>query len=621
MSNVAPPRLASQNIATHDETTQSTSISNRPSYEQASTENSPVGPGPARIRKKRSSANVQNVNQNRGSASNSALDGSSKASLSTNSTPNKAVRKGSLRNVVRKIFGRKAKAAEEEEKNSTPTKPPSRHGYTTSDPGVLRPIPEQPPPAAPQTFASGLNSNPPQRTLSAPLKLLDPPELRRARSPYAVEFPQSSKLKPLDLGNPFHKEQREPRRRATLPSLIMDEKEAAVLAKAIQVRSDDYKPEEYDGTTNPYDDSEIGVALSTPTRKQYRRSRSADDLRRMVQSLQPVRERTEEIKYWRQSTAGSVLRHPTPGMLEDDASDHNEERVVSPVSERQHDPFVVDQVDTNTGKVSPMRDSPLMSRPATAHQDQGYELENRVTRLENGLATFQNALERLTAQSNRRTIIIDNTTSPRGSRENTPSILVNSLLDADYTQGDYNQREYTYSPVAENPYADRHSRDDTTPQPGQSRGDFHPSPGRTYTALYSIINHERSARRNLESEVRALQQSLSDMQYQLSRPLIRQPTSSYIRHPQTNSNYGPQMTHFRDHSYTSNALDPNMPGQRLTSRFSLSNSLTDSEAARLREARDGDTEDDTGKSFDLYQTPAEEQRQRLSQPISDGGMF
>ncbi|KAG8626990.1 hypothetical protein KVT40_005935 [Elsinoe batatas] len=603
MSNVVPPRVASQNIATHEETAQNSSTGNRASYEQASTENSPVGPGPARIRKKRSSANVQNGTQNRGSASNSALDGSSKASLSTNSTPNKAVRKGSLRNVVRKIFGRKAKAVEEEEKNSTPTKPPSRHGYTTSDPGVLRPIPEQPPPAAPQTFASGLNSNPPQRTLSAPLKLLDPLELRRARSPYAVEFPQSSKLKPLDLGNPFHKEQREPRRRATLPSLIMDEKEAAVLAKAIQVRSEDYKPEEYDGTTNPYDDSEIGVALSTPTRKQYRRSRSADDLRRMVQSLQPVRERTEEIKYWRQSTAGSVLRHPTPGMLEDDVSDHNEERVVSPVSERQHDPFVVDQVDTNTGKVSPMRDSPLMSRPAPAHQDQGYELENRVTRLENGLATFQNALERLTAQSNRRTIIIDNTTSPRGSRENTTSILVNSLLDADYTQ-------------------DRHSRDDTTPQPGQPRGDFHPSPGRTYTALYSIINHERSARRNLESEVRALQQSLSDMQYQLSRPLIRQPTPSYInRHPQTNLNYGPQMTHFRDHSYASNALDPNMPGQRLTSRFSLSNSLTDSEAARLRETRDGDTEDGTGKSFDLYQTPAEEQRQRLSQPISDGGMF
>ncbi|PSK35911.1 Oxysterol-binding 1 [Elsinoe australis] len=618
MSNGHSTRFASQNVSAQESSHKEPSNDPRVSYEQPQPNDSPTTTGPARIRKKRSSANVQAGSQNRYSTTNSALDGVSKTSGSVNSTPGKTARKGSLRNVVRKIFGRKPKV-EDEEVKTTPAKPPSRHGYTTSDPGVLRPIPEQAP-AAPQTTTSALSSNPPQRavpqrTLSAPLKLLDPPELRRARSPYAVEFPQSSRLKPLDLGNPFHKEQKEPKRRATLPSLIMDEKEAAVLAKAIQARSEDYNPDDYAGTRNPYDDAEIGLAVTTPTRKQNRRSRSADDLRRMAYSLQPVRKRTEEIKYWRQSTAGSVLRQPTLGHIDSDEIEAGLQRDVSPISEYHNDPFVVEEptASADTAKVSPMRDSPLMSRPATAGAAPGTDLESRVTRLENGLATFQNALERLTAQSNRRTIIIDKTTSPRGSRQNTPSILVNSLLDADY-----NQREY--SPVAENPYTDRRSREEATPRSCRQQEDFQPSPSRTYTALYSIINHERNARRTLENEVRALQQSLSDMQYQLSQPLIRRPTPSYSHRSLHQSQYGPQMTHFREASYATGNLDPNMPGQRLTSRFSLSDSLTDSEAARLRDTRDADDGDDTAKSFDLYQTPAEEQRQRSSQLV-DGGMF
>ncbi|PNS16367.1 Oxysterol-binding 1 [Sphaceloma murrayae] len=607
MSNGNPTNAPSHTVANNEDSIKDLSAGPRSSYEQAS-----PNTGSARIRKKRSSANVQAVN--RISAANSALDTASKTSLSVTSTPSKTNRKGSLRNAVRKLFGKKAKAAEEEVKTS-PAKPPSRHGYTTSDPGALRPIPEQTTTPSAQGLSSPLNSHPPQRTLSAPLKLLDPPELRRARSPYAVEFPQSSRLKPLDLGNPFHRDQKEPKRRATLPSLIMDEREAAVLAKAIQVRSEDYNPDQFSGTMHPYDDSEIGLAVSTPTRKQHRRSRSADDLRRMAYSLQPVRERNEEIKYWRQSTAGSVLRHSVHS-LEDRHGQIDEHRDVSPMSEHHANSSVVNKDDgdgVDIAKVSPMRDSPLMSRPTTAPQGSG-DLEGRVTSLENGLATFQNALERLTAQSNRRTIIIDNAASPRGSRENTPSILVNSLLDAD-SYG----REYL--PVAEDPYANRRSRQETTPPTYRQRDEFQPSPSRTYTALYSIINHERNARRNLEHEVRALQQSLSDMQYQLSQPLIRRPTPSYLQRPVHPSQYGSQVAQYRDSNYVASAnLDPNMAGQRLTSRFSLSDSLTDSEAARLRDARDNEGEDDTGKSFDLYQTPAEEQRRRSPQLV-DGGMF
>ncbi|KAF2154049.1 hypothetical protein K461DRAFT_312030 [Myriangium duriaei CBS 260.36] len=592
------------------------SAPNEPIFANESPNQTP--PGPARIRKKRSNANVQSAYHAKDSTSGSPAAGSSVPTLSQSSTPVKAARKGSIRNVVRRLFGRKAKAEQKETpKASNDTHPPpSRHGHSTSDPGNLRTIQEQP-----QDVISAGESLP-QRTLSAPQKRLDPPGLRRGRSAYAVEFPQSSRLKPLDLGNPFHKDSREPRRRATLPSIIVDEREALALARAINVRSED--PTSDRGIESAADhNDEIGLAVTTPTRKQNRRSRSVDDLRRMVQSAQPVRDRDSEVEFWRQSAIGSMFRQPVQNDEDTEPAPEDDSPAspaVSPIRRSEEDPFVVHAAghaaddrqvsplhDEQNEKVSPMRDSPLMSRPATA-EEKSNDLELRVLQLENNLASFQIAIDRLTARTNRRTVIIDSAASRRTSRQNTPSVLINSLLDADYRYSN------TYGNGEEN-YSLRAGAQEEPQRPRQSM--TQPSPARTYAALYSIINQERSARRALEEQVRSLQDNLSEMQYQLSQPIIGRHSSAYQPQPQLHPSY-PRMPHF---SNVPNTIDPEPSAQRLTSRFSLSESLTDSEAARLREARDLDTDDDRTKSFDLYETPASEQRQSTRHVVVEGGMF
>lgn len=58
------------------------------------------------------------------------------------------------------------------------------------------------------------------------------------------------------------------------------------------------------------------------------------------------------------------------------------------------------------------------------------DLEDRVAKLEAGLQTFQNSLQRLTAERNRRTIVMGSVTTRRSSTDmRTPSLLADTLAD------------------------------------------------------------------------------------------------------------------------------------------------------------------------------------------------
>lgn len=499
----------------------------------------------------------------------------------------------------------------------------------------MRVIPEQP-----QGNLSPTNSIP-QRAVSAPFNLADRPSSHKPRTAYAVEFPQSSRLKPLDLGNPFHKEDKEPRRRATLPSIVMDEREAAALVREMETGGDDYNLGQGQGdpAANYYGEG-IGLAVTTPILKQHRKSRSADDLRRMVRSLEPERDRDEEVNYWRQSTAGSILFQPPPEAEDDviettgpgpyDRTSSTIGDTVSPLQPLEQDPFAVAEVthgsddgkvsplmSDTTGKISPMRDSPLMSRPTTADQPKGVDLESRVLQLENSLAGFQVALDRLTTSANRRTFIIDGTASARNTRGNTPSVLISSLLDSDYRySGAFGGTDETYNV--------RSSGVEESPRQRQSSSQ--PSPARTHAALYSIINQERVARRAMEDQLRNLQDRFSELQYQLSQPILGRHSSVYQPQlqPQMQTQTQTQTQAQGPAGYQQIRHFSNAPtdttNQRLTSRFSRSDSLTDSEAARLREAS-LDMDDDRHRSFDLYRMPTDEQRQRARVEVGEGDMF
>jgi hypothetical protein len=105
-------------------------------------------------------------------------------------------RKGSIRNVVRKIFGRSRSS-----RLVTPVQQhitPPRHAYHRSEPHAL---------TTPHETAGDDQENAihiPQRALSTPMHI-DIPSIRntKLRSPYAVEFPKSARLKPLEISSPF----------------------------------------------------------------------------------------------------------------------------------------------------------------------------------------------------------------------------------------------------------------------------------------------------------------------------------------------------------------------------------------------------------------------------------
>lgn len=398
--------------------------------------------------------------------------------------------------------------------------------------------------------------------------------MQRVRSPYAVQFPHSARLKPLDLGNPFYNQQHAPKRRASLPSVVLGELEAAAVAALIGKEKPRGAPEQ------PAVDA--GVVLTGLNSNPRRRSRSVTDLRQSTLSPQPVRERNEEMKYWRESFTGSVLR---TSLQERDEIDHDITRDNDTTPQPQPaDPFTIRRsvspmsLDRTANSTPPL----LISRPVTAGGD-SLDLEERVTKLEQGLAEFQNSLSRLTANTNRKTIIVDNI-PPRKSRQHTPSILINTLRDPDYQAPQLEavgeQKSDSYMKTTDTVW-----RPPRTPSP----------PGRTFTTLYRIINDERSLRRTLESQVRGLQENLAEVQYQLSRPVSTQPYSPRTPRPQ----------YVQMHNRDSSGAGSFDPGHRVISRFSQSDSLTDSEAARMQEQREeGDEEFQT--PLEAYHTPAEE---------------
>lgn len=353
-------------------------------------------------------------------------------------------RKSSLRNVVRRIFGKKARSpAQVEPQQLGQACSPPRHAYHRSEP-------PQPPPHAAGSEEHD-EDHLPHRTLSAPLQITPTPVFAsRLRSPYAVEFPQSARLKPLNLGNPLPASGKQLKRRKTLPSVLLADRDAAKLKKSLESPVETPPIPELEDAVAPAHETARVVSRS---KRSKRRSRSAGDLKGDRAPSVP-RKRSEEIRYWRESMHGGVLRmsgftnylyselhgeqaEPT---LQVESPPHKQDEDTTPTAEVR-DPFT-----HQPARPAAINSSPRSHRPTISEADirsasnlgteMSQDLEDRVARLESGLHSFQRSLQRLTAQSNRKTVILGGipaTATARGSINTirTPSMLADTLFDPD----------------------------------------------------------------------------------------------------------------------------------------------------------------------------------------------
>ncbi|KIW03507.1 uncharacterized protein PV09_05273 [Verruconis gallopava] len=223
----------------------------------------------------------------------------------------RARRSGTLRTVLRSVFGRKKKT---QSKHISP--PPSRstvkHEYSRSDP---LPGSRSKTPSAIQPGRSISSQNARQTLNEDELDVRSTPVQQMLPFPMNVNAPQpESPSKERRIANylSFETSPKVHRRRATLSSMIISPEDNTVLHKMWSTT--DLAPINSASETSPLDSIEqpgtpIGVAVSGSIANPNRRSRSAGALHELAKKQAQdthVRRLSSEIKYWRASHIASL---------------------------------------------------------------------------------------------------------------------------------------------------------------------------------------------------------------------------------------------------------------------------------------------------------------------------
>ncbi|KAF7187320.1 hypothetical protein HII31_11408 [Pseudocercospora fuligena] len=467
--------------------------------------------------------------------------------------------------------------------------PSTRHTYHKSEPPVLPPQPELPEPQLEDASAQRVMSD----TYAAPSHNRST-SLSRTGSPYAVQFPNSVRLKPMDLGNPFMQGPNQLRRRKTLPSMLIEKDEGAAA-----IASSSHEPGGEPSASNIEPDREPpAIPKRTPSsvKKSRRKSRSVDDLPSSIALQQGTpRKRSEEIKYWRESFQPDVLR--ASGFMARPSSSRDGAQAAPGSSRRSNREGSTTDLGGDKAAISSgrgaydaslaLRDGTLKSSPPgqygqalSVHESEyrpssgvgtemSRDLEDRVAKLEAGLHTFQRSLQKLTADRNRRTIVMGSSIATRRSSGDlrTPSLLADTLADAldpsfqyEYEYGHTLRPSTSPQPpppippqvrgledpfiheAVQPPPSEPPTRPPRPPSPVQltpetlaavgaeARGsrDQTPQPY-TFRSLYQMLADERSARRKLESQLQSLRRDISELHSQVNVSSNVQSTrSSYM---------------------------------------------------------------------------------------------
>lgn len=494
-------------------------------------------------------------------------------------------RKGSIRNAVRKIFGRRSRDSipQAPATSHPPPAATSRHTYHKSEPTALSPQPELPEPQADEEIV--------HRVLSDPYQSRRTPSMSRTGSPYAVQFPNSVRLKPMDLGNPFMAGSSQLRRRKTLPSILVDGREGA--AAAADESGEPQPVEDVASYENTRDPPAIPQRTASSVKKSRRKSKSVDDLPATagVQQASP-RKRSDEIRYWRESFQPDVLRASgfvtkTIPMEEGEATTPTSSRSIKDgISEEQGAeiapvPRILASYDSVVSREGTVKSSPpghyrqalsvseAEYRPSSGvGTEMSRDLEDRVAKLEAGLHNFQRSLQKLTADRNRRTIVMGGSITTRRSSGDmrSPSLLADTLADPLEPSSYEYEYGHTLRPSTspqQPPVQVQGSIDDpfgpdlppslhsagpapttarsptpppqATPEtvaatvPGSSGSLSQPPQQYTFRSLYQMLADERSARRKLELQLRGLRDEISDLHNQVNLSSNVQSTrSSYM---------------------------------------------------------------------------------------------
>lgn len=311
----------------------------------------------------------------------------------------------------------------------------------------------------------------------------------------------------------------------------------------------------------PTADSDIGMAITSNANIPKRRSRSVENLRKRDGSTFPQRQLEDEKAYWRASYAGSIGSRPIQEVWNSPSRE-------SAIGSKHH-------VDTYRAlhAAAPQaaekefggRENLLTvvhnARVSTQHDSNDSStterrLQSRVNELERVVASLQPPLEALVKSAKRKSVTFETSDSRRSSHQ---------------------------------------------PMPEDSK----------LLGIYSILSEERQARKVLERQVQTLQQDLAEMRFSLSQPFLSRSSRVYMPH-QARQRYS--AGHSREPSNIS-TYEP--MGSRLASRFSRSESLTDSEVARMNRSEiddqqsihDGDAETAVGRSSSTARHEGEPQRE------------
>lgn len=367
-------------------------------------------------------------------------------------------------------------------------------------------------------------------------------------------------------------------------------------------------------------------------------------MKRIALSRSPPRKRSDEIRHWRQSYQGSVLRTSTYDFVaamgtepEKEAEDDSTSQVrVDTVTSSTSVPRPRTGSGTQTLEYGPPASDADVGSPSAVGTELSRDLEDRVAKLESGLQNFQRSLQKLTAQNHRKTVIVGDVPSRR-SDGRTASMLADTL------QGPQVQSQYRYqfapagaapevspqTPVREPEVASAAVPADErrrTPSPQAA-------PQHTYRSLYTLLSEERSARRRLEAQVRNMRVDMSDMQDQLTRSGMSSTISSMSPpllepQPRYTSRFGEaggsrflaelaeDAPSSPPQGITVAGAQPGPEAQLVTSRFSGSESYVSSEGVE-------EQAEEVTTPRELYQTPREGRSRPFfgPSPTEEGGMF
>ncbi|KAF2659815.1 hypothetical protein K491DRAFT_675319 [Lophiostoma macrostomum CBS 122681] len=480
---------------------------------------------------------------------------------STNGTPKKK-RKSGLRNVFRKMFGRKSR--EEQISAHDRDVPVSRHGHHRSEPVTLHESPKMTKEDLTRPRISDLHVrelqplNPLGQHLPFPMNVNAPQEASPPHEYLTFERPTSFS-----------------RRRASLPGALSDAEAQAlsgVIGQANKGASSWDERQDGESLHSP----QIGIALSSPPHSSQsvqskRRSRSAGALRDLAKARPSIeRRRSAEIRYWRNSyQSGSVYSTATPRPrtaqtvetvhtteLHDEASKAHQSMAASIVEPEpieapviaQHDqdiseiPLPVDVFNFGNLKAGFSDDEHEDERPVVPppRSEKRLSIEDRVRYLEDNVRDLESSVRRISGRNNRQTIILENAPKGRRSRNRSSSATSDrqgshhssksSNKTLSVTHEVVNPPSPTLGPLsAVNEFPSPGDRPqtmiaiepNTIPQPAISRTS---DVSEQVQQLCEALQHERGARKTLEKQVYSLQREVSELHAIVNKFLSQSPS-------------------------------------------------------------------------------------------------